>query len=64
MIDLGVDCDVFILSDKQVISGFDCGNADLNEFFNRRTGKRELWAIAIRNFAYKIYVLRYATVAG
>ena len=34
MIDLGKDCDLFILSEGQVISDFDCGNADLNEFFN------------------------------
>jgi len=28
------DCERLILSEEQVISGFDCGNADLNEFFN------------------------------
>ena len=34
MVDLRADCDMLILSDKQVILDFDCGNADLNEFFN------------------------------
>ena len=34
MIDLRTDCDMLILSENQVISGFDCGNADLNDFFN------------------------------
>ena len=29
------DCDRFFLSEKEIISDFDCGNADLNEFFNR-----------------------------
>jgi len=31
---LGIDCEMLVLSNKQIISGFDCGNADLNEFFN------------------------------
>jgi len=35
MIDLREDCEMIALSDEQVISGFDCGNADLNDFFNR-----------------------------
>jgi len=26
---------MIILSEEQIISGFDCGNADLNDFFNR-----------------------------
>ena len=34
MIDLERDCEMLILSDEQVISDFDCGNADLNDFFN------------------------------
>ena len=34
MIDLDRDCDMIVLSEEQVISNFDCGNADLNEFFN------------------------------
>jgi hypothetical protein len=34
MIDLESDCEMLVLSEKQVISDFDCGNADLNEFFN------------------------------
>ena len=29
------DCDRFILSEEHIISDFDCGNADLNDFFNR-----------------------------
>jgi len=28
------DCEMIILSEEQIISDFDCGNADLNEFFN------------------------------
>ena len=35
MINLKMDCEMVILSEEQIISGFDCGNADLNEFFNR-----------------------------
>ena len=34
MIDLIDDCDMFLLSEEHIISGFDCGNADLNDFFN------------------------------
>ena len=34
MIDLDRDCEIVILSEKNVISDFDCGNADLNDFFN------------------------------
>ena len=35
MIDLEKDCEMVVLSEEQIISGFDCGNADLNDFFNR-----------------------------
>jgi len=35
MVNLIQDCDRFFLSEKEIISDFDCGNADLNEFFNR-----------------------------
>ena len=35
MFDLDRDCEMFLLSEEHVISGFDCGNADLNEFFNQ-----------------------------
>jgi len=35
MINLERDCEMVILSDEHIISGFDCGNADLNDFFNR-----------------------------
>ena len=34
MIDLREDCEVLVVSEKQGISDFDCGNADLNDFFN------------------------------
>jgi len=34
VIDLVRDCDRFALSAEKGISDFDCGNADLNEFFN------------------------------
>jgi|GEM_PF-4676785 len=59
MIDLERDCDMIVLSEEHLISGFDCGNADLNDFFNRRTGKRNLPANALRTLADKIHVLRY-----
>jgi len=35
MIDLIDDCEMLILSEEQIISDFDCGNADLNDFFNQ-----------------------------
>jgi len=35
MINLIDDCEMLLLSEEQIISGFDCGNADLNDFFNR-----------------------------
>jgi len=35
MIDLERDCELIVLSEEQVIRDFDCGNADLNDFFNR-----------------------------
>ena len=34
MIDLEKDCEMLVLSKEDVISGFDCSNADLNDFFN------------------------------
>ena len=34
MIHLKKDCEMVVLSEEQVISGFDCGNGDLNDFFN------------------------------
>jgi len=34
MLDLERDCELVVLSEEQVISGFDCGNMDLNDFFN------------------------------
>ena len=35
VIDLERDCERLVLSEKQFISDFDCGNLDLNEFFNQ-----------------------------
>ena len=35
MIDLEKDCELFVLAEGQLMSDFDCGNADLNDFFNR-----------------------------
>ena len=35
MIDLIDDCEILTLSEEQLISDFDCGNTDLNDFFNR-----------------------------
>jgi len=34
MVDLEKDCKMFVLSEEQTITDFDCGDADLNEFFN------------------------------
>jgi len=34
MIDLDRDCEIVNLTEENVISDFDCGNADLNDFFN------------------------------
>jgi len=35
MIDFEKDCVFTVLSEENIISDFDCGNADLNDFFNR-----------------------------
>jgi GNAT superfamily N-acetyltransferase len=35
MLNLKKDCDFLVLSEEQLITDFDCGNADLNDFFNR-----------------------------
>ena len=35
MIDLTTDCEMLVLSEEQSISDFDCGNDDLNDFFNQ-----------------------------
>ena len=35
MLNLKNDCKMVVLSDDDVISDFDCGDADLNDFFNR-----------------------------
>jgi len=35
MVNLMQDCERLILSEEQAITDFDCGNADLNDFFNR-----------------------------
>ena len=34
MISLKKDCEMIVLSEDNIISEFDCGNADLNDFFN------------------------------
>ena len=34
MIDLDIDCEMVVLSEENIISDFDCGNTDLNDFFN------------------------------
>jgi len=34
-IDLEKDCERFVLSEKHIITNFDCGDKDLNDFFNR-----------------------------
>jgi GNAT superfamily N-acetyltransferase len=35
MLNLKTDCDFLVLSEEQLITDFDCGNADLNDFFNQ-----------------------------
>jgi len=37
MISLGEDCELLTVSERQLISDFDCGNADLNDFFNNQS---------------------------
>jgi ribosomal protein S18 acetylase RimI-like enzyme len=46
VIDLKKDCERFILSEKHLISDFDCGNEDLNDFFKHEAilYKREMLA--------------------
>ena len=34
MVNLKEECEMIVLSEAQLISDFDCGNADLNDFFN------------------------------
>ena len=34
MVNLKLDCEVIVLSEEQIIADFDCGDEDLNEFFN------------------------------
>ena len=34
MVNLTSDCELYILSEEQIIRDFDCGNVDLNDFFN------------------------------
>jgi len=35
MLRLRNDCEIVVLSEEHLISDFDCGNVDLNDFFNR-----------------------------
>ena len=35
MLNLKNDCEMIVLSEEELISDFDCGDADLNDFFNR-----------------------------
>ena len=35
VVDLEKDCERFVLSEEHVITDFDCGDEDLNDFFNR-----------------------------
>ena len=37
MIDLITDCTLFTVSEEQLISDFDCGNTELNDFFNNKS---------------------------
>ena len=37
MFDLERDCELFTVSEKQIISDFDCGNEELNDFFNNKS---------------------------
>ena len=36
MIDLTRDCTLFTVSKSQLITDFDCGNEELNDFFNQK----------------------------
>ena len=36
MIDLVKDCKILTVSEKNMISGFDCGDEELNDFFNHK----------------------------
>ena len=36
MIDLTMDCTLVAVSEKEFISDFDCGDDDLNDFFNNK----------------------------
>jgi len=56
-IDLRLDCDRFVLSEEHLLTAFDCGDEDLNEFFNRDALQRSLSAVGGRNFTNKVYVL-------
>jgi hypothetical protein len=35
MIDLQNHCNIMALSQEELITSFDCGDSDLNDFFNR-----------------------------
>jgi GNAT superfamily N-acetyltransferase len=35
MVNLKQDCEMIVLSEEHIITDFDCGDEDLNEFFNR-----------------------------
>jgi len=37
MIDLEKECELFVVSEKDIISDFDCGDKELNDFFNNQS---------------------------
>jgi GNAT superfamily N-acetyltransferase len=49
VIDIEHDCEMFFLSEEHLISNFDCGNEDLNDFFNHEAilYKKEMLAETI-----------------
>jgi len=60
-INLVEDCELQTVSERQCISGFDCGNEDLNDFFNgilyQRAGTGGVQNKARRIFANEVSFL-------
>jgi GNAT superfamily N-acetyltransferase len=50
MININIDCSFITLSAKQCITNFDCGDAELNEFFNNNSIDYKEQLLAQTNF--------------
>jgi ribosomal protein S18 acetylase RimI-like enzyme len=50
MININIDCEFFTLSTKQCITNFDCGDAELNDFFNNDAFNYKKQLLARTNF--------------